>query len=66
MTPELRAEFNYILDTFGGAANGRFIKFMRLLEYLEAKRTAGDEAAAKVLHQVTLFKRLLEAAENCK
>lgn len=64
MTPELKADFDYIMDTFGGAENGRFIKFLYTLRFLDEKRTEGDEAAALVLDVVTKFKRLIEAAQK--
>ena len=63
--PKLDKDFEAITDCFTGADGGlEFIRLQSLLEEMEKRANAGDEAADKVLGAVYQMARLIQVANK--
>lgn len=63
--PKLDEAFNAITDCFTGADGGlEFIRLQSLLEEMEKRANAGDQAADKVLCAVYQMARLIQVANK--
>ena len=61
--PKLDKDFEAIVDCFTGADGGlEFIRLQSLLEEMEKRANAGDQAADKVLGAVYQMARLIKVA----
>lgn len=63
--PGVKAAFDDLVDTFGGAEPGRFYNLLLLVRYLDEKAGEGDEAARPLLELILRMSRLIDAAQKC-
>lgn len=61
--PKLDKDFETIVDCISGAdGGGEFVRLQGLIEEMEKRANAGDQAADKVLGAVYQFARLIRVA----
>lgn len=63
--PEVKANMDLILDTYGGADGGiGFAKFCWLIESVDNKAQKGDASSELVIDIVTRFAKLIKFAQK--
>lgn len=65
MRSETKLAMENVLDTFTGAdGGGHFMSFRHLIEDMESKVKAGDQAAEDVIKILLRFSKLLDTAKR--